>query len=515
MHYKRTEGTALPLQQTGLTQSGTRTLLAVLALYFLCVIGQSTLKLVWGDELFTLYIARTGSMRGIWHALAAGSDPNPPLIHASVLLSTRLFGMSASAIRLPSILYVGIALVSMWSILRRWVTPDFAALGLLAFMATRGFDYSYDARSYAPMMGSAMLSLALWFAASDRKEFTRTGLLVLMALALAAGLFSNYYCVLAFFPIAAGQGTLDLRRRGVSWMAWIMLALAALPLLALLPLIRHNISEFAPHAWNRAQASVISLSYFELVEGILWPVLLVTALAVRRGPRTLGLPPPALAAMVTLLLYPLLGYAIAVGGAGMISPRCVAPVCCGVGLLAGVASSQVFAQNRRGIRIALAVLVLWVAGRESFCASLLLRQRHAFFALRDRTAELDRERPILVADSSLVLPLYFYSSPQVASRILFPIDFEAIHRLQADDSGEQNLWAGRYGVFPFPIVAFRPSFAHGEALVVARPDGWLANSLGQAGGVLRPTAAMPAWDRVGGVFSPMAHPETRFLFLNQ
>lgn len=484
-------------------------LFALLSFYVIIVVAQSVLKLIWGDELFTLYIARTGSLQSIWHALKAGADPNPPLTHLSVLLSTRLFGINALALRLPSIVYVGVALVSLWSILLRFVAKSFAAIGVLAFMCTRGFDYSYDARSYAPMLGFAMLSLALWFASADHGGLRRAGLLALMATALAAGIFSNYYCVLAFFPIAAGQTTQDIQRRRIAIPVWLALALAALPLLTLLPLIRHNISEFGPYAWNRPRLSMISLSYFELVEGILWPTLLFAILTFFRRTRTLMLPPPALAALITLLAYPFLGYLIAIGGAGMISPRCVAPVCCGVGLLASLTMSCLFSSDSRSVRIVLTILVLWVVARESFCATLLFEQRRAFMHIREKTERLDHNRPILVADSSLVLPLYFYSSPATASQIVFPIDFRAIHEFEKDDSGEQNLWAGRYGVFPFPVVPF--SRPEAPVLVIARSDGWLAHLLVRSGVTLAPTEFDPAWDKVGGVFSPMAHSETRFI----
>lgn len=491
----------------------------ILLLYTVCVIVQASLKVIWGDELFTYYIAKTGSAASIWHALAAGADPNPPLMHLAVLWSTSLFGNGPLALRIPSILCVGLALLSMWFILRRLVPREFCALGLLAFMATRGFDYSYDARSYGPMMGFSLLSLAFWFACSpavaqgqERKRFV---LLACMALALVAGLFSNYYCVLAFFPIAAGQLTLDLGRRRLDLPVWTTLFLAALPLFTLLPLIRHNISEFGPHAWNRPHASMISLSYVELVEGILWPTLAVALFALFRRSRTLGIPAPARAALLTLLLYPFLGYAVAIGGAGMISPRCVAPVCCGVGLLAGIAAAQAFPASRRAQQLAVCLLVVWFVARESVCGVLLHTQRKALFALRDEAANLDQGRPILVADSSLVLPLYFYSSAETAQRIVFPVDFKLIHREQADDSGEQNLWAGRYGVFPFPVVPFAGVASTPRALVVARPDGWLAHALERTGGHLQATAPQAAWDEAGGVFSPLTHPETRFLLLSR
>ncbi len=230
-------------------------LLGLCAFYLAIVFAQASLKLLWADELITYYIAKQPGFSGVWHALQAGTDPNPPLLHLLVKASTAIFGGNALGMRLPSIACVLLAILAMWSLLRRWVNPTYALAGCLAFMATRGFDYAYDARSYAPMMGFAMVALALWMRAGDAGGVRRALLLAGMALALAAGVSSNYYCVLAFFPIAAGEIVARRFRPGV----WAAMAVASLPLFAYLPLIRHNISEFGPHAWNRPQASMIAL----------------------------------------------------------------------------------------------------------------------------------------------------------------------------------------------------------------------------------------------------------------
>ncbi|MDP9040029.1 MAG: glycosyltransferase family 39 protein, partial [Acidobacteriota bacterium] len=137
-----------------------RVLAALVVLFLGITVYQAATRLLWVDEILTLSIAQQGSAPGIWRALALGADPNPPLIHLAVLLSTRLFGHAALAVRLPSILGMLLAIVALWTILRRWLLPGFAALGVLALMTTRGFDYAYEARSYAPLTGFTMLAFA-------------------------------------------------------------------------------------------------------------------------------------------------------------------------------------------------------------------------------------------------------------------------------------------------------------------------------------------------------------------
>ncbi len=484
----------------------------IVMLYLAVTIGQSAIKLLWGDELITYYVAQQPGWGGIWRALAAGADPNPPLIHVLVQASTAVLGASAIAVRLPAILCVLLAVFSMWTVLRRWVAAPFAAAGVLAFMCTRGFDYSYDARSYAPLMASAMAAFSLWVGLPAKG---RGVWLVGLAAALGLGISSNYYGVLAFFPIAAGEVFRTRVRRKLDWGLWLAMLFGALPLVAYLPLIRHNIAEFAPHAWNRPQVSMVALSYLELVEGVFWLVLLLAGWALWKRRSAWPVAGPETVALVTFLLYPVIGFLVAIGGAGMISPRCVVPVCCGFGLVTGVLAQQIFGARPRWAFGFVAFLTLWCVVRESVCATILLEQRRTFFVVRDQIKAEQGTEPLLIADSSLALPLYFYSERELQRKMIFPIDFAAIHASEADDSGEQNLWAGRsLGVFSFRIVA--PADLAGSGLsylVVSRPDGWLPGMLRAGGTALSviPDRQPGQWYGMGGVFSPMVHPETRLL----
>jgi Dolichyl-phosphate-mannose-protein mannosyltransferase len=501
-------------------------LASLIALYLVIVCEQAATKLLWGDELITLGIARQGSLAGIWYALAQGADPNPPLTHWLVMVATDVFGQGAFAVRLPAILCVLLAIVSLWVVLRRWLAPGFAAIGVLTFMATRGFDYAYDARSYAPLIGFSMASLAFWLASTDRQGRSRLLALAGLAAALALGLSSNYYGVLAFFPVAAGEIVRAVRSRRIEPGAWIAMAIAALPLLAYLPLIRHNIAEFTPHAWNHPRAGMVFDSYFELVEGIFWPVLGFALYFVWMKFQNSPFPaasrkkkpvqPHEAAALAVLLFYPVLGLCIAACGAGMVSPRCVAPVCCGFGIAAALLGRRVFGGKARAGLILVSIALVWVIARESACAVLLERQRSAFLALRDEVGRRSGDRPIVVADSLFVLPLAYYSPEEMRDRIVFPIDFDAIHQTEKDDSGEQNLWAGRHGIFPVRIVPYHPSlFAVPELTVVSRYRGWMPQRLVRDGFTLSSEAITWSqtytWQQLGGVFTPMAHEETRIL----
>ena len=487
---------------------------ALISFYLAIVVAQANLKLLWTDELFTFYISQQPGLGGVWRALVDGADPNPPLMHVLVKWSTALLGGSALAMRLPAILCVLLAIMAMWWMLRRWVRPVFAMAGVLAFMATRGFDYAYDARSYAPMIGFAMASLALWMAATDLAGWRRGVALAGMAIALALGISSNYYCVLAFFPIAIGELVARRWRPGV----WLAMTVASLPLIAYLPLIRHDIGEFGPYAWNRTQTSVLTSSYFELVEGIFWPVLGLGLWAIWKArtntgaERTDASPSTAeMAAVGVLLVYPFLGFAIAVSKAGMISPRCVAPVCCGFGMALGLLGQRIFRGSGRAGMALVFGLVFWVGVRESVCAEVLWKQREAFLTLVSAVESVPADR-VIVGDSGFMLPFFFYANGSARQRVVFPVDFPAIHRYEREDSGEQNLWAGGKPIVPFPVTTLDDALSGSPAMVVVgRPHGWLAESMRLRGFTLQVTGDRTNWGQVGGIFSPMAHPRSRMM----
>ena len=489
------------------------TLVALLLFSCLLVLVQANLKLLWADELITLAIAAQPGSAGIWRALVSGADPNPPLTHLLVQASTQTFGSGPVAVRLPAMLCILSTIALLWTLLRRWVRPVFATGGVLVFIATRGFDYAYDARSYAPLMAFTVAALALWVWLPGVSGVRRALLYVGLAAALAGAVSSNYYGALAVFPVAAGELARIRFSQRFRTGVWLTIALGMLPLFWYLPLIRHNLAEFGPHAWNRPELGMVGASYLELVEAIFWPVALLAGYALRRRLLSPAIPRPEFVAVAVLLAYPVLGYCVALAGSAMISPRCVAPVCCGFGLAAGVLCQRVFGRSTEAGLAVVLFLVAWVTVREAVCTRLLLTQRRAFLALRD-DVQRNADGRVVIADSAFVLPLFFYSGEKERARIVFPIDFEAIHQYEAEDSGEENLWAGRNGVFPFAVVPFRSLLPlRADDLVLARPDGWLARDIQAAGfkGVPVPSRAQSMWDRLGGVSTPMGHSESREL----
>lgn len=495
-----------------INQNSGRVLFGVAVFYLILVVPLAMIKLLWADEFITYYIARLNSVRAVWAALGRGVDPNPPGIHVLVMWSMRLFGDSALAVRIPAMLACLLGVVCLFLFLRRRVPVIYAAAGACFFMATAAINYAYESRSYALILAFSMLSMLMWQESIEGKHQRLAS--VMLAVALAAGISSNYFAVLAFFPIAAGELLRDWKRRKIEWRVWIALALGGLPFLIFLPLINHAITQFAPHAWNRTTADVIPDSYTEMVEVILGPALAIFALgtghyfyARKKGrAKPAILPRHEFVAVFLMLAYPMLGYVLAVARAGMMSPRFVLPVCWGFAIASVVICYRVFANNAIAGGLLLVLFFSWALARDGFCAYDYVAQRYAFERVLH---DIPPANTLVVADSLLVQPLYHYSPPDVAARMVFPIDFHLIDRYKHEDSLEQNYWAGR-GVFPVPIVSFQDlKQQYPGYVVVAADHNWLLQKF-EVDGAPAKELDVETYSRDIGGFTPLSHGATYF-----
>jgi hypothetical protein len=532
-------------------------------LYFVIVFTLSSLKLLWLDELITLHISRLGSLASIWQALARGADPNPPVTYLLVHLSTSLFGNHEFAYRLPAAAGYWVGIVSLFIFLRRLLPTTWALAGTVLSTTMAAFDYSYESRSYGIFYGLAMLAVLCWSWTTDATT-TRAGRwasLAGMVFALAVGISTNYFAVLAFLPLAAGEMVRTIRRahgvvtvedaepglrhywRALDLRVWIGLFVAGLPLLIYLPLIQHSIAEFAPHAWNKVSWDQAFDSYTEMVEAMLYPALGLFAFAIgvrlvaartrcicarcssRVLPRwfasltarcfdPLAIPLHEGVAVFCLMAYPILGYLVASIHGGMLSPRFVIPVCLGFAIAVTLVAFQLFGQFRPAGVALLAIALAWLGCREYFVGYSYHEQKQSFYRVLDAAAVAESSAPpgspIVIPDPLMVLTFRHYAPPALASRVVFPLDFPAIRYFRHDDSPEENLWAGRNLIYRVPIVPlaqFQNSAA--EYLILAAKPNWLLSDLAAHHYVFTQLDIDPRAGALGG-FTPLAHGDPVF-----
>ncbi|KAA6458359.1 hypothetical protein DYQ86_20820 [Acidobacteria bacterium AB60] len=501
---------------------------ALSVVYFVAVAALSWTKLLWLDELITLHIARLPDARAIWQALAAGADPNPPLTHLLVHGMRKVLGDHAFAYRLPAMAGYWVGLISLFAYLRKRVPGRWALAGTVTSMCMGAFEYSYESRSYGIFYGLAMLAFLCWTRTvdADVRGARRAVALAGMTLALAAGISTNYFAVLAFFPIAMGEAarTIVKARAGepgaraawrmVDWRIWIALAIAGSPLLLYRPLIAHAIAQFAPYAWNKVSLDQVADSYTEMVEIILYPILVLGVFAAgaafgkkvfaggagersrdksgegswREGDRerALGLQIPWHEAVGVLgfVLYPILGYVVASIRGGMLSPRFVIPVCFGFAIAATLMAFRLFGTMRRASLVFLCFVMAWFLSRESVIGYWYMEQKECLYKILDglpqALAELAPDAPIAVPDSLLAMTFVHYAPEAIAKRVVVPLDFPAIRYYRHDDSPEENLWAGRGTVYSTtiePVAQFAQTGR--DYLVIANENSWYFKDLSQ------------------------------------
>jgi 4-amino-4-deoxy-L-arabinose transferase-like glycosyltransferase len=511
--------------------------------YAIAVCLLSSMKLLWLDELITLHIARLGSARAIWDALAQGADPNPPMTHLLVMASRALFGEHEIALRLPALVGYWIGILCLFLFLRRRVSATWALAGAVMSMAMGAFEYSYESRSYGIFYGLAMLAVLCWSISADHgvSAATRRAALAGLVLALAGGISANYFAVLAFLPIAGGELTRTVsERHGRNWRAvinpsiWIGLLLAAMPLFAFRPLIQRSIAQFAPYAWNKVSLDQVADSYTEMVEIILFPLLglmVFAGVVIMQGrscahcrakmrPRWFGrlasrqaerygayiLPVHEGVAVFLLMTYPILGYCVASIRGGMLSPRFVIPVCFGFAIAGTIVCVRIFGHIREAATVALLCCVAWFVAREAVIGYWYMEQKQAFYKVLAHMPGGDRStEPIVIADPLMALTFQHYAPAAMAQRIVFPVDFPAIRLTRREDSPEENLWVGRNRWYNLPVVPLADfQRSAGRYLIVASDGNWLVQDL------LRhryPVQRLPISTRAAAVggFTPLNH----------
>lgn len=506
-----------------------RAFLMLTMVYATAVCTLSSIKLLWLDELITLHIARLGSIADIWHALAQGADPNPPLTVLLVRWSREVFGEHELSLRLPAMAGYWLGMLSLFTFLRRRIPATWALAGAMLSMTMASFEYSYESRSYGIFYGLCMAAVLCWSITADpaTSRVGRWWSLVGMVAALAAGISTNYFAVLAFLPIAAGEVAhtvlrirrrLRLRRDMEGWGAppfraidlriWIGLLLAAAPLLAFRTLIATSIARFAPHAWNKVSWGQMTDSYTEMVEAVLYPLLALivfTVLIRLMGhlcsycrasirPRWMGelatearrscdtVPLHEAVAILFLMGYPILGYAVASIYGGMLSPRFVIPVCFGFAAAATLAAFRILGHLRGAGVLMLCLCAAWFVARESVIGYWYMEQRQSFYKVVDRLPQAEEAvppgAPIVIPDPLLVLTFRHYAPAAYASRVVIPEDFPAIRLYRGDDSPDENLWAGRgwvYSAHILPLAVFQR--VAGKYLIIASDGNWLVQDL--------------------------------------
>ncbi len=217
---------------------------------------------LWIDESWTAMIASQSSWAAFWREVWL--DCNPPLYYALMALWTKIFGLSAFALRLPSLLFVTAAalLPLIWRVpgLSRAATLCWAALILLW---GPGFDLAADARGYGLLLLLAAAQALAFIHLMHRPDIRRAALWA--GLGSLSGL-THYHALL----LAGVQGLAFLAvHRGQALRCWPA-ALAFIPAFGWLAIHAPRLADYARPdvAWYEPMTPALAGDFIQFALGL-------------------------------------------------------------------------------------------------------------------------------------------------------------------------------------------------------------------------------------------------------
>lgn len=453
-------------------------LAAFTLLYLPAALLVASSKLLWDDELYTLFIAKTGSLQGILKALETGADQHPPGFYYLTNLILQIFPLTYITVRLPSIAGFWLFCVCVYFILRRVTSPLWAVVGMLLPLLTGGFYYATEARGYGLVLGFIALAFLCWTLAAG--DVLRRVVVPALAFSLAAAVSSHYYAVLACAALGAGECVRTVARRRIDWPVWLAFTAAALPF-AIFPKVWSAAGSYSANFW--AAPIFFNFSGFHLdmlgwVQGIVVAVLALTLLvaSLNRGYEE---PPPRrqptawwLTSCGAFLLLPLMTMCLALLVTHGYTQRYAISALLGSLLLLVYFFDRI--TTRAVALAALAIVVGCIAVRVPY---LVAQYRQSVMDLREEVSIFSKvgSLPVVMTEPTIFHRFSFYAPRDLASNV----SYLASPKSAIKYSGFDTVDRGFLDLQPwFPINIVPPeAFLKSHSLFLAygslNPWSWL------------------------------------------
>ena len=334
--------------------------------YFAGTMLRARAKPFWYDEILTLLEARQPTLHAAMHALG-NVDWMPPASHFTFYWTAKLIGSGEVAFRIPVMIAFWVFCICLYLFARRRVGVLFALTAMLLPYASAFQSYSYEARTYAFLLGFSGIALFCWQSAVE--GLNRRWSLFGLAAALAGAIAYQYWAVLIYLPLGAAEAYRSLRRRRVDWPVWGAFAAGGASLIAFLPLILHGVKTWRSYSGMRAHFHSYLTTYeiaFRVYFAFLIPAALLLAAwflfgghkAKPEGTREARIPEHEWLAALILLFLPVVAVSIAlIVPPHSYSPRYAAPAVAGYALLiAFVAARWAGPRSAVGLACTLAAL---------------------------------------------------------------------------------------------------------------------------------------------------------------
>jgi len=459
-------------------------LVGISILYFSVTCVLASYKLLWNDELYTLYISRAASMSEIWAALLTGAEQTPPLVYGITRGMLALFGENPLAIRLPEVIGYWVMGICLFLFVSRRAPAVYGFVAMLFPLVTGAYRYAYEARSYALVLGFVGLALLCWQSTAERRArlLPLTGL----AISLAAAVSCHYYAILFFLPLVIGETVRSIALRRVDLPVWLAFGIGATPLVIFLPLIRQAIG-YSTTFWAKPEWMAIPKFYAFLLAPAILPVLTLLVLATlypqayamaRRVHTAYSRPPlHEVAAVFGFAVTPILIVTLCMLAGGSFTDRYALPAVIGFSIIVAFGAHTLL-NDRAPIAAILAVSLC------GFFVSLGGKTLGTMTAGRDAQIQANKflqtqaltNLPIAVSDQHAFMTLAYYGSPDIAARLVYLASPDASLRHLGHESLEKGLLALRPW-FPVRIEEYESFIASRNRFLVYGSAGYFLNWL--------------------------------------
>lgn len=410
-------------------------LLGFSALYWTGTYLLASRKLVWNDELFTLYLSQLRQTSDLWAALSTGADQIPPLFYLITRTAFVAFGINILSVRLPEMLGFWVMALCLFRFVARRSSALHGLFAMLLPLLTAAYDYAYEARPYGIVLGFTALALLFWQSTTD--GYYRKASLIGLGLALAAGVSTHYYAILVFIPLGLGELVRSIVNRRVDMDIWLAFASGLLPLFLFVPLLARA-TGYSGAFWARPTWRSVPEFYYFLLTPALLPLIgiilvstLWAAMNQSRGDLPMapgpGMPPiHEIIAGLGFILLPVVAVIFAMLVTHAFTYRYALPAVLGFSVLFPFADQSML--RRSAI---LGVFLIF-----AFCGGfvMLIVHRVGHMAAEDeelratyRFLDLHAESglPVVAADLHTFMKLKYYAPQRIRARLVYLADPKA------------------------------------------------------------------------------------------
>ena len=239
-------------------------------------------RLLWHDELYTYYIAKTPTLAR-FIAAATEVELQPPMQYVLSRLSMPVLGDSALATRLPSMIAFTVASICLYLFVRRRVGRFYGLTAMLVLWITPFLQFATEARPYGLVLGFFGLAMLGWQTATDGGK-RWLGLLGI-GFGVWGILVSQAFTPLLVAILGVAELVRSVDRRKLDWPVWIALLPPTPFILIYIPIFRRFKGWTAlPPAFQASGFKIISF-YVELLSAVsvILLIALVAALLAHRA----------------------------------------------------------------------------------------------------------------------------------------------------------------------------------------------------------------------------------------